>query len=68
LTKHQNKQLVPTGEMLYILVAPILADKAVEVVSIQERNELSENEFIMEHIFRIISPTMNRPRPSTPKR
>jgi hypothetical protein len=48
LTKHQNKQLVPRREMLYILVSTILANKVVEVVSIKESNELSENAFILE--------------------
>ena len=45
LTKHQRQQLVPTSEMLDILVTVILADEVIEVIPIKEIYQLSENVF-----------------------
>lgn len=43
LAKYHDKQLVPTSEVLDIVVALVLADEIVELAPAQKRGELREN-------------------------
>jgi hypothetical protein len=45
LAKHQRKELVPTCEVLHIFVTSILSGEIVEVISVKESNQLSEDVF-----------------------
>ena len=50
LPEHHSQQLVPAGEVLYIFVATILADKIVEVIPVHERRQLCEYELVLKHV------------------
>lgn len=43
LAKYHDKQLVPAGEVLDIVVALVLANEVVEQAPVQKRGELREN-------------------------
>ena len=43
LAKYHDKQLVPAGEVLDIVVALVLANEVVELAPVQKRGELREN-------------------------
>ena len=46
-----SKQAVdPTGEVFHVFIAIILGYNTIELTSIQERSQLSENECILEHM------------------
>ena len=45
LTKHQRKELVPTCEVLHIIVTSILFNDVTKLVIVQELNQLCENVF-----------------------
>ena len=49
LAEHHCKQLVPTGEVLHITIAIILANVVVELSPVQKSGKLSENVFVLEH-------------------
>ena len=50
LPEHHGQKLVPTGEVLYIFVATILADKIVEVIPVYECRQLCEYELVLKHV------------------
>ena len=45
LTEHQRKELVPTCEVLHIVVTFILIYNVTELVIVQKLNQLSEDVF-----------------------
>ena len=45
LTKHQCKELVPTSEVLHIVVTFILINDVTKLVIVQKLNQLSEDVF-----------------------
>ena len=49
LAEHHCKQLVPTGEVLHIAIAIILANVVVELSPVLKSDKLSENVFVLEH-------------------
>ena len=49
LFHYHHKQLAPTSKGLHILVSIILLDDAIELRSVQERNQLSEYIFVYVH-------------------
>ena len=50
LTKHQRKELVPTCEVLHIVVTFILIYNVTELVVVQKLNQLSEDVFWLVHM------------------
>lgn len=51
LPEHQSKQVIPAGEMFHVFVTTIFGYNAIELTPIEERNQLSENVFILEHLL-----------------
>ena len=49
LAEHHRKQLVPTGEVLYVAIAIILANVVVKLSPVQKSGKLSKNVFVLEH-------------------
>ena len=54
LSEHQRKQLVPTGEVLHIAIAIILANMVVKLSPVQKSGKLSKNVFALEHSSQLI--------------
>ena len=50
LSEHECHELIPASEVLDIAITSILANKIIEVISIEKRCQLCENEFILEHM------------------
>ena len=50
LSEHECHELIPAGEALYIPITIILANKIIEVISVEKRCQLCENEFVLEHM------------------
>ena len=49
LAEHHRKQLVPTGEVLHVAIAIILANVVVKLSPVQKSGKLSKNVFVLEH-------------------
>ena len=54
LSEHECHELIPASEVLDIAITSILANKIIEVISIEKRCQLCENEFILEHMQSLI--------------
>ena len=54
LSEHECQGLVPAGEALHITVPSIFANKIIEVISVEKRCQLCENEFVLEHMQSLI--------------
>ena len=54
LSEHECHELIPAGEVLDISITSILANKIIEVISIEKRCQLYENEFVLEHMQSLI--------------
>lgn len=50
LSEHKCHGLIPIGEVLDISITAILANKIVEVISVEKRCQLCENKFVLEHM------------------
>ena len=50
LSEHECHELIPASEALYIPITIILANKIIEVISVEKRYQLCENEFVLEHM------------------
>ena len=49
LPEHHSKQLIPAGELLHVAITIILANKVIELCSVQKSGKLSEYVFILVH-------------------
>ena len=49
MAEHHRKQLVPTGEVLHVEIAIILANVVVKLSPVQKIGKLSKNVFVLEH-------------------
>ena len=54
LAEHHCKRLVPTGEVLHIAIAIILANIVVKLSPVQKSGKLSKNVFVLEHSSQLI--------------
>lgn len=43
------KQLIPAGKVFDVFVTIVLGNNSIELTSVEERNQLSEDEFILKH-------------------
>ena len=49
-SEHECHELIPAGEALCLPITIILANKIIEVISVEKRCQLCENEFVLEHM------------------
>ena len=49
-----SQQLVPTGEVLHVAIAIILANVVVKLSPVQKSGKLSKNVFVLEHSSQLI--------------